>query len=237
MNCPQLRCRNVIVLGQMVLCIAITSTKHRDANWEILGSALGSAPEGALENGGCSGRCSWDSNACLRCTRTQRAENGGLDPSWFNLEFLGHPDCQSRGPKILVLKGFGTSGLKIGGTLKTPNSTTTDPTPPFSAFEFLCRKYWAKHTWEGGCKTYQTKGGSKAHFSGEVSLVMSTSSLFFQPVVGSSYWSRDGNGNGLFSEICSKNIIGWSRLSGRRTSGSSWPSLWVQVLAVSFFIS
>ena len=31
----------------------------------------------------------------------QRAENGGLDPSWLNLAFLGRPDFQSRGPKNL----------------------------------------------------------------------------------------------------------------------------------------
>ena len=33
---------------------------------------------------------------------SQRAENGGLDPSWLNLAFLGRPDFQSRGPKILI---------------------------------------------------------------------------------------------------------------------------------------
>ena len=33
--------------------------------------------------------------------RTQRAENGGLDPSWLNLAFLGRPDFHSRGPKTL----------------------------------------------------------------------------------------------------------------------------------------
>ena len=31
----------------------------------------------------------------------QRAENGGSDPSWLNLAFLGRPDFQSRGPKTL----------------------------------------------------------------------------------------------------------------------------------------
>ena len=59
----------------------------------------------------------------------QRAENGGLDPSWLNLAFLGHPDSQSRGPKILVLKGFGDLWTENRGAPKTPNSTTTDPTP------------------------------------------------------------------------------------------------------------
>ena len=48
----------------------------------------------------------------------RRAENGGLDPSWLNLAFLGRPDFQSRGPQMLVLKGFRTSGLKIGAPQK-----------------------------------------------------------------------------------------------------------------------
>ena len=49
---------------------------------------------------------------------TQRAKNGGLDPSWFSLAFSGRPDLQSRGPIILILKGFGASGLKIGAPRK-----------------------------------------------------------------------------------------------------------------------
>ena len=36
----------------------------------------------------------------------QRAENGGLDPSWFDFAVLGRPDFQSRRPKMLLLKGF-----------------------------------------------------------------------------------------------------------------------------------
>ena len=31
----------------------------------------------------------------------QRAEKGGLDPSWLSLAFLGRPDFQSGGPKTL----------------------------------------------------------------------------------------------------------------------------------------
>ena len=58
----------------------------------------------------------------------QRAENGGLDPSWLSLAFLGRPDLQSKGPKIVVSKDLGTSGLKIGAP-----QPTTDPTPIFSA--------------------------------------------------------------------------------------------------------
>ena len=62
-------------------------------------------------------------------SRIRRAENGGLDPSWLSFAFLGCPDFQSRGPKILILKGFGASGQKIGAPPKTRKSTTTDPTP------------------------------------------------------------------------------------------------------------
>ena len=39
---------------------------------------------------------------------------GGQIPSWLNFVFLRRTDFQSRGPKLLVLKGSGTSGLKIG---------------------------------------------------------------------------------------------------------------------------
>ena len=51
---------------------------------------------------------------------SQRAENGGLDPSWLNFVFLGRP-FQSRGPQILYLKGFGASGRKIGAPQKREN--------------------------------------------------------------------------------------------------------------------
>ena len=44
----------------------------------------------------------------------QRAENGGLDPSWLIFAFSGCPDFQSRGPKILIFKGFGASRREIG---------------------------------------------------------------------------------------------------------------------------
>ena len=38
----------------------------------------------------------------------------GLDPSWLDLAFSGRPDFRSRGPKIQILKGVGTSGLGTG---------------------------------------------------------------------------------------------------------------------------
>ena len=37
-----------------------------------------------------------------------------MGASWLDFAFLGRPDVQSRGPKTLILKGSGTSGLKSG---------------------------------------------------------------------------------------------------------------------------
>ena len=91
----------------------------------------------------CSCKCpiSWHFSLCRRlfltCWFSRRAENGQLDPSCLNFAFLGRPDVQSRGPKMLILKGFGASGRKIGAPQKAQKPTTTDPTPPFSAL--CCR--------------------------------------------------------------------------------------------------
>ena len=35
------------------------------------------------------------------CQKIQRAANGGSDPSWLNLAFLGRPDFPFRGPQTL----------------------------------------------------------------------------------------------------------------------------------------
>ena len=43
---------------------------------------------------------------------------GGWNPTWLELAFLGRPDFQSRGPKILILKLFGICGRKIGAPQK-----------------------------------------------------------------------------------------------------------------------
>ena len=51
----------------------------------------------------------------------QKAENGGLDPSWLVFAFSGRPNFPSRGPKTLENKCFGTSGLKIGAPRKREN--------------------------------------------------------------------------------------------------------------------
>ena len=59
----------------------------------------------------------------------QRAANGGSDPSWLNLAFLGRPDFPSRGPQIPILKGFWDLWTENWGAPKTPSPTTTDLTP------------------------------------------------------------------------------------------------------------
>ena len=46
---------------------------------------------------------------------------------WLNFAFLGRPDFQSRGPKILILKGFGTSGRR------NAKFNHDGSNPPFSA--------------------------------------------------------------------------------------------------------
>ena len=66
------------------------------------------------------------------CPRTsQRAENGGLDPSWLDLAFLGRPDCPFRAPKTLENKDLGTSGLKSGHPKKNGKSNHDGSNPPF----------------------------------------------------------------------------------------------------------
>ena len=59
----------------------------------------------------------------------QRAANGGLDPSWLDLAFLGRPDFPARGPQIPIFKGFWDLWPENRGAPKTPISTTTDSTP------------------------------------------------------------------------------------------------------------
>ena len=52
--------------------------------------------------------------SAIRTVAISEGQEWGLDPSWLDFAFLGRPGFQSRGPKILILKGFGTSGRKIG---------------------------------------------------------------------------------------------------------------------------
>ena len=56
--------------------------------------------------------------ALTSVSQSERVENGELDPSWLDFAFWGRPDFQSRGPKMLISKGLGTSGLKIGAHQK-----------------------------------------------------------------------------------------------------------------------
>ena len=61
------------------------------------------------------------SNFEAKNTINQRAENGGLDPSWLIFAFLGRPDFPPKGPKTLQNKYFGAFGLKIGAPQKRKN--------------------------------------------------------------------------------------------------------------------
>ena len=62
----------------------------------------------------------------------QRAANGGSDPSWLNLAFLGRPDFRPKVRKPFQNRYLGTSGLKIGA----PQKRQIQPRriwPPFAA--------------------------------------------------------------------------------------------------------
>ena len=71
-------------------------------------------------------------NTCGACIGTRaNTVRGPRMGRWIRRgwiwHFWGAPISQSRSVKMLVLKGFRTSGRKIGP--KTPSPTTTDPTP------------------------------------------------------------------------------------------------------------
>ena len=83
----------------------------------------------AIEMGGVSRYFSKVSGSGVGLTLLQRAANGGSDPSWLNLAFLGRPNFPSRGTQILIFKGFGGLWTENRGAQKTPNPTTTDLTP------------------------------------------------------------------------------------------------------------
>ena len=59
----------------------------------------------------------------------KRATNGGLDPSCLDLALLGRPDFQSSGPQIPIFRRLRDLWTENRGAPKTPNPTTTDPTP------------------------------------------------------------------------------------------------------------
>ena len=60
---------------------------------------------------------------------------GGVGSAVVEFAFLGRPDFQSRGPQILILKGFGALWGKNLGRPKNADPTTTDPTPHYRPFE------------------------------------------------------------------------------------------------------
>ena len=57
----------------------------------------------------------------------------GLDPSWLIFAFLGRPDFQSRGPKMLISKGL--LGPQDGKSVRPENAKISHDgsNPPFSA--------------------------------------------------------------------------------------------------------
>ena len=60
----------------------------------------------------------------------QRAANGGLDPSWLDLAFFGAPRFfRPEVPKSFNNWFLGDLWTENRGAPKTPNPTTTDPTP------------------------------------------------------------------------------------------------------------
>ena len=59
----------------------------------------------------------------------QRAENGGLDPSWLYLAFLGRPRFSVQRSQDASFEWFGDLWTENREAPKTPNPTTTDPTP------------------------------------------------------------------------------------------------------------
>ena len=69
---------------------------------------------------------------------SSEGRNGGSDPSWLNLAFLGRPDFPSRGPKILLKLLFG--GLwteKWGTTDLTPHLRPSEELAAFAEHQRL----------------------------------------------------------------------------------------------------
>ena len=65
--------------------------KSGKGEWERWGAGWGPAKEPASQ-------CNY-AHLFSKLPFSQRAENGGLDPSWLIFAFLGRPDFPSRGPK------------------------------------------------------------------------------------------------------------------------------------------
>ena len=58
----------------------------------------------------------------------RECENGGLDPSWMDLAFLGRPLFSAQRSQYTCSKGFWDLWTENRGAPKTPNPTTTDRT-------------------------------------------------------------------------------------------------------------
>ena len=61
----------------------------------------------------------------------QRAANGGSDPSWLNLAFLGRPTFPSRGPQIPIFNGFWDLWTEKWGAPKNAKFNHDGSDPPF----------------------------------------------------------------------------------------------------------
>ena len=80
----------------------------------------------------------WEHPLPKKWLLSQRAANGGSDPSWLNLAFLGRPNFSPEVPKIPIFKGFWDLWTENRGAPKTPNSTTTDLTPHLRPSDYQC---------------------------------------------------------------------------------------------------
>ena len=95
------------------------------------------------DRGFCSSAIRWPSSSQQKCEMhitAKRAENGGLDPSWLDLAFSGRPDFQFRGPQILVLKGLGSSGWKIGAPQKRQIQPRRIQAPMLGPLSYIAKR-------------------------------------------------------------------------------------------------
>ena len=95
----------------------------------------------------------WSHIPISRDAKNQRAANGGLDPSWLGLRFLGHPDFQSRGPQIPIFKGFGDLWTENRCAPKNAKSNHNGSNPPVAAL------------WKNSCRPpcYQSGSSDVSH--------------------------------------------------------------------------
>ena len=92
---------------------------------------------------------------------------GQIRRGWI-WHFWGAPIFSPEVPEYLFLKGFGTSGWKIGAPPKTPNSTTTDLTPHLRPSDLWSKILWGNY--REGPKGSPQKGYPWSGRSLEISL-------------------------------------------------------------------